>query len=91
VVPIENEAFPLWLGCANYQEHPDGFLCFVEPSKPFVRRLFKKIPTEARVLEVTNALDSLLASNALIKDIRWWTEHEFNNPGAELGAGGDVR
>lgn len=87
VVPIENESFPLWLGCANYPEYPDGFLCFVEPSKPFVRRLFRKIPTESRVLQVTKALASLLASNASIKDIRWWTEHDFNNPGTEQGAG----
>ncbi len=91
MVPIENESFPLWLGCANYEERSDGFLCFVDPSKPFVRRFLKKIPTEPRVLEVTKALDSLLTSNASIRDIRWWTEHEFNNSGAEQIDGGDVR
>ncbi|HMO79991.1 MAG TPA: hypothetical protein PKD24_04300 [Pyrinomonadaceae bacterium] len=82
MVEIENEAFPLWIGCANYEEYPDGFLCFVEPSKPFVRRFFRKIPTEAQVQAVTQALDSLLSSEPSIRDIRWWTEEEFNSPGA---------
>jgi hypothetical protein len=87
MVPIENDAFPLWIGCANYAEYPDGFLCFVEPSKPFIRRFFfRKIPTEAQVLAVTQALDSLLASEPSVRDIRWWTEQEFNHP---RGAAGD--
>lgn len=80
MVEIENESFPLWIGCANYEEYPDGFLCFVEPSKPFVRRFFKKIPTEARVQAVAQALDSLLASEPSIRNIRWWTEQEFKKP-----------
>jgi hypothetical protein len=91
MVGIENESFPLWIGCANYEEYPDGFLCFVEPSKPFVRRWFKKIPTEAQVLTVTSALDALLASEPAIRNIRWWSEQEFNRPRAEQSAGGDVR
>jgi hypothetical protein len=26
-IEIENPAFNLWIGCGNYQEYPDGFLC----------------------------------------------------------------
>jgi hypothetical protein len=85
MVPIENDAFPLWIGCANYQEYPDGFLCFVEPSKPFIRRFFRKISTEAQVLAVTEALGSLLASEPSVRDIRWWTEQEFNHPQGPAG------
>lgn len=87
MVPIENDAFPLWIGSANYEEYPDGFLCFVEPSKPFVRRLFRKISTEAQVSAVTTALHSLLSSEPSIRDVRWWTAKEFNHPSGGKGAG----
>jgi hypothetical protein len=84
MVPIDNDAFPLWIGCANYAEYPDdGFLCFVEPSEPFVRRWFRKIPTEAQVGAVTKALAVLLSSEPAIRDIKWWTKEEFDHPTAE--------
>jgi len=77
LVPIENEAFPLWIGCGNHEEHPDGFLCFIEPSKPTVRRgLFRKVDTTARVSEVADALDKILASRSDIRDMRWWSDDE---------------
>ena len=37
VVPIQNDAFRLWIGCGNYDEYPDGFLCFIEPHQPTIR------------------------------------------------------
>ena len=42
VIPIENPAFSLWIGVGNYEEYPNGFLCFIEPHKEFVRKLWKK-------------------------------------------------
>src|SRR5690348_14936914 len=57
-VTIENSAFPLWVGCGHYQEYEDGFLCFIEPSKPYVRRWFRRIPTEAVVGRVGTVLES---------------------------------
>jgi len=45
MVGLENDKFPLWVGCGNCEEHPDGFLVFIEPSKPFVRRRLRKIDT----------------------------------------------
>ena len=57
VVPVKHEAFPLWVGCGNYDEYPDGFLCFIEPSTPVLRRgLFKKIDTTVDVGRVAAAL-----------------------------------
>ncbi len=46
MVELENEAFPLWIGCGNDDDVDNGFLCFIEPSKPFVRKWFSRIPTE---------------------------------------------
>ena len=71
-VPINNEEYPLWVGCGNYDEHPNGFLCFIEPSKPVIRRWFRKIDVSAKVMAVAEALDGTLRGNPSITDIRWW-------------------
>ena len=31
-IDLRHDAFPLWIGCGNYEEYADGFLCFIEPS-----------------------------------------------------------
>jgi len=64
------------VGCGNYEEYPDGFLCFIEPSKPYVRRLLRKIDTTARVEQVAAAVDAALASHPGVRDLRWWTDTE---------------
>jgi hypothetical protein len=48
-LPIENNGFNLWIGCGNYDEYPDGFLCFIEPHVPFIRKLIRKVATQSRV------------------------------------------
>ncbi|MFH2043869.1 MAG: hypothetical protein ABIK92_01840 [Pseudomonadota bacterium] len=83
VIPIKNDSFKLWIGCGNYDEYPDGFLCFIEPSKPFIRRFFKKIRTVEKVTEIANYLNNILSAESNIKEIIWWTADEFNNPKAE--------
>ncbi len=82
VVPIANEKFRLWIGCANYQEYPDGYLCFIEPHTPFVRKLLKKIETEERVAALQLAMDKVLNADAGIREKRWWTYDEFMHPAA---------
>jgi hypothetical protein len=83
VVPVVNEEFRLWIGCGNYQEYPDGFLCFIEPHEAFVRKLLKKIDARERVSSLQRALDKVLGENAEIHSRRWWTHEEFNNPGRQ--------
>lgn len=73
---IKNEAFSMWIGCGHYQEYPNGYLCFVEPSKPFIRKLLKKIDTTEQVGIVVKALDKILKSDGAISNIRWWDENE---------------
>jgi hypothetical protein len=51
-------------------------LCFIEPSTPFVRKLFRKIDTTAAVARVAAALDHVLRAHAEIHDVRWWSESE---------------
>ena len=78
VLPIVNEGFRLWVGCGNYQEYPDGFLCFIEPHEPSVRRFLKRIDTRERISALQRAMDKVLVEEAGIRAKRWWTYEEFN-------------
>jgi hypothetical protein len=77
VIELENPGFRLWIGCGNYEEYPDGFLCFVEPSKPFVRKWFRKINSTTRVGAVADALEAALRAHPRIYNLRWWSEKEI--------------
>jgi len=78
-IPIENERFALWVGCSNDDDRPDGFVCFIEPHQPTIKKLFKRIDTRPRVEALQRALDAVL-SDPSIRDKRWWTHDEFNRP-----------
>lgn len=80
MLPIKNDEFRLWIGCGNYEEYPDGFLCFIEPHTPFVRRLLRRIDTRERVASLQRAMDTILSDAAGVREKRWWTHDEFNNP-----------
>jgi hypothetical protein len=71
VVPIANNEFPLWIGCGNYDDYPDGFLCFIEPRTPVIRKWFRKIDTTVRVTAIRDALDAILTEDAGIRDKKW--------------------
>jgi|SRR5579864_1589837 len=83
IVPVVNHSFRLWIGCGHYQEHPDGFLCFIEPHKPFVWKFLRKIDTSERISGLREAMDKILVSEPGIRGKRWWTYEEFNNPSRE--------
>jgi hypothetical protein len=76
---VVNEGFSLWIGCGRYQEYPDGYLCFIEPHEPYVRRFLQKIDTRERVGALKRALDKILAEADAIREKRWWTHEEFNS------------
>jgi hypothetical protein len=75
-IELENPEFRLWIGCGNYDEYPDGFRCFIEPSEAFVRRWFRKIDTTTRVRAVADALEAALRANPSVYDLRWWSQNE---------------
>ena len=82
VVPIENAGFDLWIGVGNYEDYPDGFLCFIEPHAEHVRKFLKKIPTRERIEALQRNLDAALLAHAGIREIKWSTHEEFNRRGA---------
>lgn len=75
-LPIKNDTFSMWIGCGRYQEYPNGYLCFIEPSKPLIRKLFKKIDTTEQVGRVIKAFDKILESDHEITDLKWWDENK---------------
>jgi len=79
-IDLANDGFELWIGCGHYQEYPDGYLCFIEPHTPRVRRLFRSVDTQERVNALQRSLDKILSEADGIRWKRWWTHEEFNNP-----------
>ncbi len=82
-ISIRNDEFPLWIGCANYDEYPeDGFLCFIEPHQPTFRKLlfFGKIDVTSHVSALRQAIDEVLSAEPTVTGMKWWSFDEFNNP-----------
>lgn len=74
MVELENREFPLWIGCGHQSGDNDAFLCFIEPSKPLIRKWFKKIDTTVQVGRVSEALKKVLQSDPDIRNIEWTSE-----------------
>jgi hypothetical protein len=69
-IDLENAAFPLLIGCGASGDPPERFLIFSEPSRPFIRRLFRRIPTTAVVERLASTLHSILAQSGMADEIR---------------------
>jgi hypothetical protein len=73
-IELENEEFALWIGCANYGD--GGFVCFIEPSQPQVRKWLKTIPTTEIVDRLATALEQIMRESGKASNLRWWDEEE---------------
>lgn len=71
-IGIVHGAFPLWIGCGFYPDVDDGLLCFIHPSKPQLRRWFRRISTEETVERLACALEDILSVHPKVHDLRWW-------------------
>lgn len=77
IVQIQNKEFPVWVGCGNYEEFEDGFLCFLEPAKPVIRKWFRKIDTLPVMEKLAGELEKVLRlPEASATRIRWWSATE---------------
>jgi hypothetical protein len=70
-IPIPNEEFRLALCCGHQDGEDDEFLCFTEPSRPVVKKLFRKIDATAQLTRLTQALQEILAADPEIADVVW--------------------
>lgn len=85
VVPVVNRSFRLWIGCGRYQEYDDGFLCFIEPHKPFVWRFLRRLDTRERINALRQAIDKVLVEEEGVRSKRWWTYEEFTRRPTDPG------
>ena len=75
-VMIAHDRFPLWIGCGVNPEYSDGHLCFIEPSKPYVRRWFRRIATREVVERLAVALEQIISDSGKAHHMRWWNDDE---------------
>src|SRR6266704_5104557 len=75
---VLNQHLSTWIGCGHYQEYHDGFLCFIEPRKPYVWKGFRRIRTVETINALRVAMDEVLVEPAGIRSKKWWTHEEFN-------------
>jgi len=75
-IPIKGKPCDMWIGCGNYDEYPNGFLCFIEPSKPSIRKFLKKIDISEDLKFLSGAIDKILNAESEITDIKWWMDNE---------------
>jgi hypothetical protein len=71
-VELVNKSFPLWIGCGNYEDLENGFLCFIEPSKPFIRKWLSKVSTVNVVESLATAIETSLLRGGEVSDLKWW-------------------
>ena len=77
MVELVNPDYPLWIGCSNYEEQENGFLCFIEPSTPFVRKWWKKFANAPTVERLASAMETILLSSGKVSNLRWWSANEL--------------
>ena len=75
-VELKNQTFPLWIGCGHYEEYSDGHMCFIEPSKAYVRRWLNRVATSDVTEPLATAIERVLGASAQVSGVRWWTEAE---------------
>ena len=91
VLPMKNDEFSLWIGCGNYEEYPDGFLCFIEPHTPVIRKLFRKVDSKSRVEALQNAIGrSSFGEEPAFGTEKWWTHDVFNSQWKQKGDVTDI-
>jgi hypothetical protein len=77
IVPINNPRYNVFLGCGPYQEYKDGFLVFIEPCKPFIRKWFRRIETGPVISPIICAAYMAIENSKSVYGLRWWDEQEM--------------
>lgn len=70
-VPVENERFRLAVCCGHQYGDDDEFLCFTDPARPVVKRLFRKIDATVELTRLVTALQEIFATDPEITDVVW--------------------
>ena len=79
LIPLADEKFKdIWIGCNHYQEYENGFLVFINPCRPIIKKgFFKKIDISEQLTFVANILNEILTTNPKIYAQHWWDEKDM--------------
>lgn len=75
MVELAKREFHTWLGCASYSS-PAGWLVFIEPSQPFVRKWFSKVDTRPAVAKIGDQLETILRTKGGATGLNWWSDQD---------------
>ena len=75
MIDLAKDELHTWLGCASYESSTD-WLVFIEPSKPFVRKWFKKIDARPTVDKIADQLEQILVTNGGATGLKWWSDRD---------------
>lgn len=75
-IQLESAPFDLWIGCGHQDGTDNGFLCFIEPSKPYIRKWLRKFDTRQTIERLADAMQLILVESGSARELRWWSEAE---------------
>jgi hypothetical protein len=70
-IPIKNEGFRLAICCGHQNGDDDEFLCFTDPDKPVIKKLFRKIDATEQLGRIVAAMEKILAADSEIRNVKW--------------------
>jgi hypothetical protein len=69
IVPVEDQPFPLWVGCGNEDGSERRWMVFAQAEPNPIRRLFKRDETERALDALQRHLLEVLESDPAISDL----------------------
>ena len=75
MVALKDLPFKMWLGCSSYDK-PDGWLVFIDPSKPMIRSWFSKIDTRQEVEKISELLEHIITERGGGTNLHWWSDQD---------------
>lgn len=70
-VPMQIDGIKLAICCGRQNGEDDEFLCFTDPGKPVVKKLFRKTDITPQLTRLTEALNQILSADPEVRNIVW--------------------
>lgn len=70
-LPIQNEGAELALCCGHQYGDDDQFLCFTQPQKPKIKKLFRTIDLTTELTQLLGTIKAILENDPDIRDMTW--------------------
>lgn len=70
-VPMQIDGIKLAICCGHQNGEDDEFLCFTDPGKPVVKKLFRKTDITPQLTRLTEALNQILSADPEVRNIVW--------------------